>query len=288
MLAEMAEPERPRAAHERQTLPVMAILNATPDSFSDGGRWSDQELLRSQVQIWSKLGVAWLDVGGESTRPGAPEVDAQEEWARVQQALSAIRSVPGHAPISVDTRKSSVARWAVQAGATMINDVSGLADPAMAEVAAASGVELVVGHMRGQPATMQDNIAFADLLSEVGDELEASVQRARAAGVSPHKIWVDPGIGFGKTTEQCVALLTSGAALEARLGCKVLIGASRKRFLGELTQRPVQERVSASIAAAILAWQHGAGLVRVHDVADTCDAWLILASVQRQIAATSG
>lgn len=279
----MQEVKQPLSEPSR--LPVMAIVNATPDSFSDGGRWSDPQALREQVQRWSARRVAWLDVGGESTRPGAAAVDAQEEWARVESAMSIIATCPEHAPISVDTRKSSVAEKAVQKGALMINDVSGLADPDMARVAAASGVELVIGHMRGVPETMQSEISFRNVVQEVGDELQDARDRAIQAGVAPEKIWVDPGIGFGKTTAQCLALLTAGAELESRLACRVMIGASRKRFLGELTQNPVDSRIHASLAAAILAWEHGASVLRVHDVLATCDAWLVWDGVQRHGAA---
>lgn len=266
----------------------MAIVNATPDSFSDGGRWTDSAELARQVQIWSQLGVAWLDVGGESTRPGADPVDAEQEWERVRHAMTVLQSVSAHAPISVDTRKSSVAAKAIAMGATMINDVSGLADPAMAQVAARTQVALVIGHLRGEPSTMQEEIRFEDVLSEVVQELSASVERAVAAGVARHKIWVDPGLGFGKTTAHCLALLVASEQIAARCGAKVMMGASNKRFLGELSEKPVSERGAASVAAALLAVQGGADLVRVHDVPQTIDALAIWEGAQPFVAAAKG
>lgn len=259
----------------------MAILNATPDSFFDGGRWARRDELLSQVRKCLALPVAWLDIGGESTRPGSAPVDAEQEWERVRAMMQAVRSVHEDAPISVDTRKAQVAAKAVELGARMINDVSGLADPEMAGVAARSGVSLVVGHMRGVPETMQSDIHFHDVVKEVSEELLASVQRALEAGVAQDKIWVDPGIGFGKTTEQCVALLGAGAAIHRHTGAKVLIGASRKRFLGELTGHGPQDRLSASVAAAVLAMQSGASMVRVHDVQESWDGLAVLAAFMR-------
>lgn len=258
----------------------MAILNATPDSFFDGGRWADQSQLIAQVRRCAQLEVAWLDIGGESTRPGAAPVGAEQEWARVRAMMEVVRSVHASAKISVDTRKATVAARAVHLGAQMINDVSGLADPGMAEVAAAGGVSLVLGHMRGEPETMQSNICFEDVISEVSQELMVSVERARKAGVAPEKIWVDPGIGFGKTTAQCVALLGAGAAIQRHTGAKVLIGASRKRFLGELTGHAPQDRLSASVAAAVLAIQAGASMVRVHDLQESWDGLAVLAALR--------
>lgn len=260
----------------------MAILNATPDSFFDGGRWADQAQLRAQVRRCADLGVAWLDIGGESTRPGSASVDAEQEWERVRAMMTVVRSEHDQAKLSVDTRKASVAAKAVDLGARMINDVSGLADPDMAAVAAANQVELVVGHLRGSPETMQSNIDFQDVVQEVSQELLASVERAIDAGVPRDKIWVDPGIGFGKTSEQCVALLGAGAAIHQHTGARVLIGASRKRFLGELTGHGPQERQSASVAAAVLAVQAGAQMVRVHDVQETWDGLAVLAAFSRE------
>lgn len=258
---------------------VMAILNATPDSFFDGGRWADQAQLIAQVRHCLELPVAWLDIGGESTRPGSAPVDAQEEWTRVRAMMQVVQAVDPGAPISVDTRKAEVAAQAVQLGARMINDVSGFADADMAKVAARFDVQVVLGHMRGVPETMQSNIHFEDVVQEVSEELMVSVHRALDAGVCKDKIWVDPGIGFGKSTEQCVALLGAGAAIHRHTGTKVLIGASRKRFLGELTGHGPQGRQSASVAAAVLAMQAGASMVRVHDVQETCDGLAVLAAM---------
>lgn len=267
---------------------VMAILNATPDSFYDGGRWADSEALHQHVDQCLALGVAWLDIGGESTRPGSAPVQAEEEWQRVRSMMQSLRSKHADAPISVDTRKAEVAAKAVALGAGMINDVSGLADPEMAGVAASFGVELVIGHLRGDPQSMQSNIHFEDVVQEVSCELSASVERAIKAGVARDKIWVDPGIGFGKNTQQCLSLLGAGAAIARNTGARVLIGASRKRFLGEVTGQDAQDRQSASVAAALLAIQAGASMVRVHDVQATCDGLAVLAALAAQSPATPG
>lgn len=263
---------------------VMAIVNVTPDSFFDGGRWWDgqgelgaaTEAIVAQARAWVGAGAAVLDVGGESTRPGAEAVSHDDERARVVPIITALaRSFPAVA-ISVDTRHAEVARAGLEAGATIVNDVSTLADPGMARVVAEAGAGLCISHMRGVPKTMQRDIAFDDVVAEVGDELAAAVERALAAGVTREQILVDPGVGFGKSAEQSAALVCASAALEARTGCPVLIGASRKSFLGRLLGKgaslPVSERGLPSVVAAALAAEHGAAMVRVHDVLDTCRA----------------
>ncbi len=260
---------------------VMAIVNVTPDSFFDGGQFlgehdaaADVPAVRSRCRAFVREGAAILDVGGESTRPGARPVEPAAERARVEPVIRALASDPelDGAVVSVDTRRASVARAALAAGAAIINDVSGLADPAMATVAAEAGAGLVIGHLRGVPETMQARISFAALVREVGDELSAAVARALREGVSKDRIMIDPGIGFGKTAAQSAALVVAARALRERVGCPVLIGASRKSFLGAITRRAASERLSGSLAAALLAVQHGASVVRVHDVAATVDA----------------
>jgi len=272
---------------------VMAIVNVTPDSFYDGGRWIAQSRLRPNASVvigqcrrWVEQGADLLDVGGESTRPGAEPVDEEVELARVLPIIEGLRADPSFAgiPISVDTRRASVARAALAAGATIVNDISGLADPAMAEVVAAARGGLVIGHLRGEPATMQARIEFEDLLEEVGDELAAALARAEAAGVERERIVVDPGVGFGKTAEQSAALVGAAELLARRTGRPVLIGASRKRFLGsQLGGKPVEERMLASVVAAVVAACHGAALVRVHDVAETVEALRVHAGIELQL-----
>ena len=274
---------------------VMAIVNVTPDSFSDGGRWLGEQgvdlaALVEQCRRWIEDGAAILDVGGESTRPGAEPVAVSAERDRVLPVIEALCGDPslaaamvgGEVAISVDTRRAAVAREALAAGATIVNDVSTLADPEMAKVVAEAGAGLVISHLRGEPETMQDHVAFSDLLAEIGDELAAAVDRAVAAGVGRERILVDPGIGFGKTARQSAALVASSAALAERSGCAVLIGASRKRFLAAIGSRGASagERTLASVTAAVLAAAHGAAVVRVHDVAATAEALEVGAAIE--------
>ncbi|MGB1700361.1 MAG: dihydropteroate synthase, partial [Nannocystaceae bacterium] len=255
--------------------------NATPDSFSDGGRWAgptsqgvDTARVCEACAAWVVGGVAVLDVGGESTRPGAAMVSTTEELARVLPVLSALREDKrcSAAALSIDTRHAEVAAAAIEAGAHVVNDVSGLADDQMADVVAGARAGLVIGHMRGTPQTMMDAPHFPRLLEDVARDLERSMDRASRAGVADERIVLDPCIGFGKDTSQSAALTASSGWFEERLGRPVLIGASRKRFLGEMTGRPVDERVLSSVAAALVAVERGAAIVRVHDVLATLEA----------------
>lgn len=269
---------------------VMAVLNVTPDSFHDGGSLScagrvDPGRVHAAASAAVGSGARLLDVGGESTRPGAKPVDADEERARVVPAIRAI--VELGVPISVDTRRASVAQAALEAGAVIVNDVSGLQDPAMAEVVARWGAGLAIGHLRGQPETMQASIAFADLLAEVSEELSESIRRAEAAGLSLEQIVVDPGIGFGKTAAQSTALVASSRTLERSLGVAVMIGASRKSFIGALFPSPPEDRLPGSLAAAIVAVQHGASVIRVHDVAETVQALKVSAAVEQAVSSAN-
>jgi dihydropteroate synthase len=259
----------------------MAIANITPDSFSDGGRWLVEadappsvSVVLKQCQRWVRAGARVVDVGGESTRPGADLVSTQIELGRVLPVIRALASDPicSKAVLSVDTRHAGVAAAALEAGADVVNDISGLADPDMAKVVAKHGAGLVVGHMRGTPQTMQGHIRFADLLSEVASELEVSMRRASEAGIGQDCMVVDPCIGFGKTAEQSAALSLASRTLESRCGRPVLIGASRKSFIGGLTGLEVGQRAAASVQAAMLASLHGAAMVRVHDVEETLNA----------------
>lgn len=271
---------------------VMAIVNLTPDSFFDGGRLMPEEGTAPNVAMAARRALALreegahiLDLGGESTRPGARPVEPEDERRRVVPVIERLRDLGVDAPISVDTRRAAVAEAAMAAGASIINDISGLADPRMAAVAAATGAGLVISHLRGEPATMQEEIDFGDLLGEVTDELCRAIERALAAGVERERIVVDPGLGFGKRAGESAALLAAGDYLLERTGCPVLIGASRKSFLGRITGRAVEERQAASVVAALLAIERGAQIVRVHDVAATCEALRLRAAIDDAFAA---
>ncbi len=244
----------------------MGVLNVTPDSFSDGGRLADVAAVVACGRAMEREGAHVLDVGGESTRPGAGGVPLAVELARVVPAIEALaKSVD--LPISVDTRRAPVARAAIAAGARVVNDVSGgRHDPALLEVVAEHDAELVLGHLRGEPATMQSAPRFADVVGEVTEELAQSIERARAAGVREARIAVDPGIGFGKDLPHNLALLAQVGTIGARLGRPVLVGPSRKAFLGHLTGDAVDARDAATVAACAVAVFAGANAIRVHDV----------------------
>jgi dihydropteroate synthase len=262
---------------------VMGIVNVTPDSFSDGGQLHDGDAVdldatRQRIAELMTQGADVVDIGGESTRPGAAPVDEPQERARVVPAIAL--AVAAGALVSVDTRRASVAAAAIDAGAAIVNDVSGLADPRMVEVVAGSGAGLVIGHLRGDPATMNREIRFVDLLREVTDELSNAVQRAVDAGIDRPRILVDPGIGFGKTAQQSAALIAASGWLSQATGCAVLIGASRKSFLGALAGAGPHERLPGSLAAAVLAAERGAAVLRVHDVAQTVQALAVARSIR--------
>jgi len=216
-------------------------------------------------------GASWIDVGGESTRPGAAPVAAAEEQRRVLPVIEAMRRrLSPSVRISIDTYKAGTARAAVAAGASIINDVSGgRLEPEIVRVAAETGAGIVLGHLRGAPATMMDDVRFGDVVDEVASELEERLAGARAAGC--YETWVDPGIGFGKRLEHNVALLRALPALRARLELPILVGVSRKAFIGQLTGRPAGERVFGAAAAVTVAVMGGAAAVRVHDVAEMRD-----------------
>lgn len=257
---------------------VWAILNVTPDSFSDGGRWLDPGAAVEQALRMLQQGADVLDVGGESTRPGASAVPAEEEVRRVVPVVAALRSAGVRAPISVDTRKAAVAAPALDAGASIVNDVSaGRHDPALLPLVAARGAGLVLMHMRGEPATMQRDPVYADVLAEVEAFLLERRAAAEAAGVARGRIWLDPGIGFGKTLEHNLALLAGLERLTAH--GPLLLGASRKSFLGSLTGRLPPERLVGSLAAAARGFAAGASDLRVHDAAETVELLRVLARI---------
>jgi dihydropteroate synthase len=262
-----------RTIFPRERVTIVGVLNATPDSFSDGGRIVSGEArvdLLAAAEAAAELlagGAHVLDVGGESTRPGARAVPAEVEMLRVVPVIEALAK-RFDAPICVDTRKAAVAQAALETGACAVNDVSGLRfDPGLAGVAARLGASLVLGHLRGTPETMQRAPRFADAVAEVGDELAASVAAARAAGVAEEQLAVDPGLGFGKDLRENLELLANLERLRARLGLPILVGPSRKSFLGQLTGDPVDRRDLATAAACAVAAFLGADAVRVHDAA---------------------
>jgi len=244
---------------------IMGIVNVTPDSFSDGGAFLDPAAAIEHGLRLAAAGADILDVGGESTRPGAEPVSEQEEIRRVEPVVRGLAAGAG-VPVSIDTSKAAVAAAAIKAGASIVNDVSALRlDPQLGEVVARAGAALVIMHMQGQPRTMQQAPHYDDLLGEVIAELAAGIGRATAAGVDPERIVIDPGIGFGKTLEHNLALLERLGELEV-LGRAILVGPSRKAFIGRLLDLPAAERVEGTIAACCCAADRGAHVVRVHDV----------------------
>lgn len=252
---------------------VMGILNVTPDSFSDGGQFEAVPNAVAAAQGMAKDGAHILDIGGESTRPGADFVPPEEETRRTAPVIEALRAAGVTQTISIDTRKSEVAEAALAEGADLINDVSGFTfDPALADVAKASGVPVCVMHAQGDPATMQDNPSYDNVLLDVYDFLEQRLDMLEARGLPRSQIVVDPGIGFGKTLAHNLALLQRISLFHA-LGAPVLLGASRKRFIGTIGLEPrADQRAPGSIAVALAAVAQGVQIVRVHDVAETMQA----------------
>ena len=259
---------------------VMGILNCTPDSFHPGSRLTTLRDAVKAADDMIRAGADILDVGGESTRPGSDPVPVEEEIRRVVPVIEALRAA-GDAVISVDTRNRRTAERALDAGADIVNDISALShDPGMARLVAERGVPVVLMHMRGTPKTMQGLAVYRDTVAEVLAELGASVAAAIAAGVSPLRIIVDPGIGFGKKTEDNLRLLRGLAAFRS-LGMPILVGLSRKRFIGDVTGRPVEERLAGTVAANTLAVLAGADIVRVHDVGEAVAMVRLIDAVRR-------
>ncbi len=256
---------------------VMGILNVTPDSFSDGGRFEGRDDALRQAERMLADGVDILDVGGESTRPGATGVSVDEELERVIPVIEALVGVTDK-PVSIDTSKAGVMRAAVAAGAAMINDVRALREEGALDAAADLGVPICLMHMQGQPRTMQQDPDYSDVVGEIAGFLAERVDACTQAGIPRERIVLDPGFGFGKTEAHNVELLANLRQLQ-RLGLPILAGLSRKSTLGRITGRDVDERVPASVAAAVIAVTNGASIVRVHDVAETVDALKVLAAV---------
>jgi dihydropteroate synthase len=257
----------------------MGIVNTTPDSFSDGGRWLDaQAAIRHALKLQEE-GADILDVGGESTRPGAATVPADEEIRRVLPVIEAL--IRQGCVVSVDTKKPEVMRAALDAGAAMVNDVMALRAPGALEAVAASSAAVCLMHMQGDPQTMQQAPAYVDVLGEVKLFLQARVGACEAAGISRERLVIDPGFGFGKTLHHNLALLKHLAEL-AGLGLPVLAGLSRKSMLGALTGRELDQREFAGVAAHLVAVAHGARLLRVHNVAAMRDALAVWNAVEEQ------
>lgn len=264
---------------------IMGVLNVTPDSFSDGGKFLDPLRAADQALRMAAEGADFIDVGGESTRPrgssygeGAAAVDAEEELSRI---LPVIRSVVSQTdvPVSVDTYKASVARSAIEAGAVMVNDITGFhADPAMAQTVAEGGASAALMHIRGNPQTMQLQPAYKDLFGEISQYLREGIELATRAGV--RQILVDPGIGFGKTPEHNLKLLGKLDRF-AFLGYPILVGPSRKSFLGTILSLPIGERLEGTLASVVAAILHGANVVRVHDVKEAKRAALVADAIKK-------
>ncbi len=261
---------------------IMGILNVTPDSFSDGGRHLAPERAIEHARAMRDAGAEIIDIGGESTRPGAREVPADAEMARVLPVIEAL-SREGIGPISIDTRKAGVARAALSAGAAIVNDVSAmLHDPAMAEVVAVAGAPVCLMHAQGSPETMQQAPHYDDVVLDVYDHLAARIAAAEAAGIAKSRIILDPGIGFGKTIAHNLALLRALSLFHA-LGCPLLLGVSRKRFIGALgggaALEDARARMPGSAALAVMAMQQGVQILRVHDIAETQQALALARAV---------
>ena len=285
--ADRRKPLKPQwLAHGRDLLrpdgvcSVMAIVNITPDSFSDGGSayLPDQALARIDQALAD--GADLLDIGGESTRPGATPVTLEEEWARVGPVLAAVRDKHPLTPVSIDTYKPEIARRAIELGVAVVNDITGL-NPAggMPEELAQSTVATVLMHMQGSPATMQEQPRYDDVVGELFAFFEGRISRAEQAGIDRSRIAIDPGIGFGKTLAHNLDILRNLHRF-TEFGCAVLIGTSRKRMIGELTGRPIDQRAAGSVASALFAAQRGANVARVHDVAATVDAFKVWTALE--------
>jgi dihydropteroate synthase len=256
---------------------LMGIVNVTPDSFSDGGRFLAPDRAIAHARELAADGADLLDVGGESTRPGAPEVSAEEELGRVVPVLEGIRDLV--TPLSIDTSKAAVAGAALDAGAEIVNDVTALrGDPAMAGLCAGRECPVVLMHMQGTPRTMQENPTYDDVVDDVKAFLAERIEFAAGEGIAEERIWVDPGIGFGKTVDHNLELLRRLGELR-ELGRPVVVGTSRKRFIGELTGREVDDRLGGTIASNVLALRAGADVLRVHEVSEMRQAALITESI---------
>jgi dihydropteroate synthase len=257
---------------------IMGILNVTPDSFSDGGAFFDPENAVRRALEMVEHGADIVDIGGESTRPGSNPVSADEEWKRVAPVLEALAGLP--VPISIDTRRAAVARRGLEAGCRMVNDVSAGGDPAMAETVSEFDVPVVLMHMKGEPRTMQENPTYEDVVGEVRAFLASRANLFDRQGVKPDRIIIDPGIGFGKRVRDNLDILCHIDAFK-ELGFRVLVGASRKSFLGQILGTSADDRVGGSLAVAARCYEHGVDMVRVHDVKETAGLFKVLDAMDR-------
>jgi dihydropteroate synthase len=260
---------------------VMGIVNVTPDSFSDGGKFNSVDAALEQVEAMIASGVTIVDIGGESTRPGAPDVELQEELERVIPVIRAIRE-RFDVWISVDTSKAEVMRQAVEAGADIINDVRALQEPGALEVAAAAGVPICLMHMQGQPRTMQANPTYDDLLTDVAQFLQERISACEAVGITRDKLILDPGFGFGKTLEHNYHLLAHLDKFH-QFGLPVLAGMSRKSMIFKLLDKAPADCLAGSLACATLAAAKGAQIIRVHDAVETVEAVKIVQMMQSNL-----
>ncbi len=272
VLAGLTRPHNPIAGLAMTRPHLMGILNVTPDSFSDGGQFTGVNAAVAHALAMAQTGASIIDIGGESTRPGAETVAVDAEIARTAPVIAAIRA-RSDVPISIDTRKAPVASGAINAGANLVNDVSALGyDAETAQVVAQSGAPVCLMHAQGDPATMQQDPRYGDVLLDVYDYLEQRIAHAVAAGIARDQIVVDPGIGFGKTFDHNLALLR-GLSLFHALGCPILLGASRKKFIGTIGGgQDAADRVSGSVAVALHGARQGVQLLRVHDISATKQA----------------
>ncbi|SOC04893.1 dihydropteroate synthase [Rhodobacter maris] len=282
VLARLTAPRSALAGVSFDRPSIMGILNVTPDSFSDGGKFDAPEAARARAQTLLAAGADMLDIGGESTRPGAAEVPVEEEISRTAPVIAALVAQAFPAPISIDTRKAPVAAAAVLAGAGLVNDVSAmLFDPAMAATVARTDAALCLMHAQGRPETMQAAPAYDDVLLDVYDHLAERLAAAEATGIARARVLLDPGIGFGKTLDHNLALLR-GLSLFHGLGCPLLLGVSRKRFIGTIGGAPEAEaRAPGTLAVTLAAIAQGVQMHRVHDVAEIAQGIRLYGSITR-------
>jgi dihydropteroate synthase len=260
---------------------IAGILNVTPDSFSDGGKFFEPERAVDRALQMVEQGARIVDIGGESSRPGSKEVPEGEELARVIPVIKKLRPLTA-ALISIDTRKSGVARAALEEGADLVNDISALRhDPEMAGVVARAGVPVILMHMLGTPETMQLNPQYHDLLSEIRDFFLERIKKAEEEGIAADRIIIDPGIGFGKNLQHNLTLLNR-LDYFLDLGKPILVGPSRKSFIGLILEEPVERRLEGTLAAAVLTWLRGAAIIRVHDVLEAKRALLVAQSIVKE------
>ncbi|GGI16022.1 dihydropteroate synthase [Oxalicibacterium faecigallinarum] len=258
---------------------VMGILNVTPDSFSDGGRYGSLDAALSHAEMMIDAGADMIDIGGESSRPGSQPLPLQQELDRVMPLVFALRDLD--VPLSIDTYKPVVMRETLAAGADMINDINGFRGEGAWDAVKDSDCGLCIMHMQKDPQSMQQNPEYTDIVAEIRDFLKLQVAQAQQMGIAPERLCIDPGFGFGKTLQHNVTLFQHIGQLQNELALPMLVGVSRKTMIGTLIDKPVEQRMAGSVAAALAAASHGARIVRVHDVAETVDAlkvWEALSS----------